>query len=74
MDKLTGANLEQSTVSKQLFVWGQLLLKLSISVFNGDHLQYPVSWAFNALVDSRPLDPDRGGVTAIYGLYRYVPL
>ena len=33
--------------------------KLSISVFNGDPLQYPV-WksAFNALVDSRPLEPD----------------
>ena len=37
MDKLTEANLEQSTVSKQLFVSGQLP-KLSISVFNGDPL------------------------------------
>ena len=58
MDKLTEANLEQSTVSKQLFVSGHLP-KLSISVFNGDPLQCPV-WksAFNALVDSRPLEPD----------------
>ena len=58
MDKLTEANLEQSTVSKQLFLSGHLP-KLSISVFNGDPLQYPV-WkiAFNALVDSRPLEPD----------------
>ena len=58
MDKLTEANLEQSTVSKQLFVLGHLS-KLSISVFNGDPMQYPV-WksAFNALVDSRPLEPD----------------
>ncbi|XP_068748845.1 uncharacterized protein [Montipora capricornis] len=58
MDKLTEANLEQSTVSKQLFVSGHLP-KLSISVFNGDPLQYPV-WksTFNALVDSRPLEPD----------------
>ena len=58
MDKLTEANLEQSTVRKQLFVSGHLP-KLSISVFNGDPLQYPV-WksAFNALVDSRPLKSD----------------
>ena len=58
MDKLTEANLEQSTVSKQLFVSGQLP-KLTISVFNGDPLQYPV-WksTFNALVDSRPLEAD----------------
>ena len=58
MDKLTEANLEQSTLSKQLFVSGHLP-KLSISVFNGDPLQYPV-WksAFNDLVDSRPLEPD----------------
>ena len=58
MDKLTEANLEQSTVSKQLFVSGHLP-ELSISVFNGDPLQYPV-WksAFNALLDSRPLEPD----------------
>lgn len=58
MDKLTEANLEQSTVSKQLFVSGQLP-KLTVSVFNGDPLQYPV-WksAFNALVDSRPLEAD----------------
>ena len=58
MDKLTEANLEQSTVSKQLFISGQLP-KLTISVFNGDPLQYPV-WksAFNALVDSRPLEAD----------------
>ena len=58
MDKLTEANLEQSTVSKQLFVSGHLS-KLSISVFNGDPMQYPV-WksAFNALVDSRPLELD----------------
>ena len=56
MDKLTEANLEQSTVSKQLFVSGQLP-KLTISVFNGDPLRYPV-WksTFNALVDSRPLE------------------
>ena len=55
MDKLTEANLEQSTVSKQLFVSGQLP-KLTI---NGDPLQYPV-WksTFNALVDSRPLEAD----------------
>ena len=39
MDKLTEANLEQSTVSKRLFVSGQLP-KLTISVFNGDPLQY----------------------------------
>ena len=45
-------------MSKQLFV-SRHLPKLSISVFNGDPLQYPV-WksAFNALVDSRPLEPD----------------
>ena len=56
MDKLTEANLEQSTVSKQFFVSGQLP-KLTISVLNGDPLQYPV-WksAFNALVVSRPLE------------------
>ena len=58
MDKLTEANLERSTVSKQLFISGQLP-KLTISVFNGDPLQYPV-WksAFNALADSRPLEAD----------------
>ena len=58
MDKLTEANLEQSTVSKELFVSGQLP-KLTIPVFEGDPLQYPV-WksAFNALVDSRPLAAD----------------
>ena len=58
MYKLTEANLEQSAVSKQLFVSGQLPM-LSVSVFNGDPLQYPV-WrsAFNTLVDSRPLEPD----------------
>ena len=38
MDKLTEANLEESTVSRQLFVSGQLP-KLTISVFNGDPLQ-----------------------------------
>ena len=54
MGKLTEANLEQSTLSKQLFVSG-LLPKRSISVFSGDPLQYCV-WgsAFNVLVDSRP--------------------
>ena len=58
MDKLTEANLEQSTVSKQLFVSGQLP-KLTISVFNGDSLQHPVrKRMFNALVDSRPLEAD----------------
>ena len=32
---------------------------LSVSVFNGDPLQYPVGRsAFNTLVDSRPLEPD----------------
>ena len=41
MDKLTEANLEQSTVSKQLFVSGQLP-KITIPIFNGDPLQYPV--------------------------------
>ena len=41
LDKLTEANLEQNTISKQLFVSGQLP-KLTISVFNGDPLQYPV--------------------------------
>ena len=53
MDKLTEANLEQSTVSKQPFVSG-LLPKRSIPVFSGDLLQYSV-WksAFNTLVDSR---------------------
>ena len=58
MDKLTEANLEQSTVSKQLFVSGQLP-KITIPIFNGDPLQYPV-WksAFNALVDSRPMEAD----------------
>ena len=58
MNKLTEANLEQSTVSKHLFVSGQLP-KLTISVFNGDTLQYPV-WknTFNALVDSRPPGAD----------------
>ena len=58
MDKLTEANLEQSAVSKQLFVSGQLPM-LSVSVFNGDPLQYPV-WRspFNTLVDSRPFEPD----------------
>ena len=35
MDKLTEANLEQSTVSKQLFVSGQLP-KITIPIFNGD--------------------------------------
>ena len=55
-DELTEANQEQSTVSNELFVSGQLP-KLTISVFSeGDTLQNPV-WknAFNALVDSRPL-------------------
>ena len=58
MDKFSEANLEQSTVSKQLFVSGQLP-KLIMSVFNGDPLQYPV-WksTFNALVNSRPLEVD----------------
>ena len=58
MNKITEANVEQSAASKQLFVSGQLP-KLSISVFNGDPLQYPI-WrsAFIALVDSRPLEPD----------------
>ena len=59
MDKLTEANQEQSTVSKELFVSGQLP-KLTISVFSeGGTLQNPV-WknAFNALVDSRPLAAD----------------
>ena len=58
MGKLTEANLEQSPVSKQLFVSG-LLPKRSISVFSGDPLQYSV-WgsAFNALVDSRPIEHD----------------
>ena len=58
MNKLTEAILGQSTVSKQLFVSGQLP-KLTISVFNCDSLQYPV-WksTFNALVDSRPLGAD----------------
>ena len=58
MDKLTEANLEQSTVSKQLFVSGQLP-KITIPIFSGDPLQYPV-WksAFNALIDSRPLEAD----------------
>ena len=58
MGKLTEANLEQSTVSKQLFVSG-LLPKRSISVFSGDPLQYSV-WesAFNALLHSRRLEPD----------------
>ena len=58
MDKLTEANLEQSTVSKELFVSEQLP-KLTISVFEGDPLKYPV-WKsdFNALVDSRPLAAD----------------
>jgi len=57
MHKLTEANLEQ-TLSKQLFVSGQLP-KLTISVSNGDPLQYPV-WksTFNTLVDSRPLEAD----------------
>jgi len=59
MDKLTEANQEQSTVSKELFVSGQLP-KLTISVFSeGDTLENPV-WknAFNALVDSIPLAAD----------------
>ena len=45
-------------MSKELFASGQLP-KLTISVFEGDPLQYPV-WksAFNALVDSRPLEAD----------------
>lgn len=61
MDKLTEENLEQSAVSKQLFVLGQLPY-LSISGFNGDPLQYPVSIqdisAFQAPFDSRQLEPD----------------
>ena len=58
MDKSTEANLEQSTVSKQLFVSGQLP-RITIPVFNGNSLQYPV-WkrAWNALVDSRPMEAD----------------
>ena len=58
MYKLTEANQEQSTVSKELFVSGQFP-KLTISEFEGDILQNPV-WrsAFNALVDSRPLAAD----------------
>ena len=58
VDKLTEAKLEQSTVSKQLFVSGQLP-KITIPIFIGDPLQYPV-WksAFNALVDSRPMEAD----------------
>ena len=45
-------------MSKELFASGQLP-KLTISVFEGDPLQYPV-WesAFNALADSRPLAAD----------------
>ena len=58
MDKLTEANLEQSTVRTQLFVSGQLT-KITFPTFNDDPLQYPV-WksAFNALVDSRPMEAD----------------
>ena len=58
MYKLTEANQEQSTVSKELFVSGQFP-ELTISEFEGDTLQNPV-WrsAFNALVDSRPLAAD----------------
>lgn len=58
MDNLTEANLDQSTVSKQLFVSGQRL-KITIPIFSGDSLKFPV-WksAFNALVDSRPMEAD----------------
>ena len=49
MYKLTEANQEQSTVSKELFVSGQFP-ELTISEFEGDTLQNPV-WrsAFNAV-------------------------
>ena len=58
MDKLTEANSEQSTVSRQLFVSGQLPM-ITIPIFSGDPQKYPV-WksAFNALIDSRPLEAD----------------
>lgn len=58
MERLAEVNVQQSTMNKQLFVSGQLP-KITIPILSGDPLQYPV-WksAFNALVDSRPMEAD----------------
>ena len=58
MERLAEVNIQQSTVNKQLFVSGQLS-KITIPIFGGGPLQYP-AWnsAFNALVDSRPMEAD----------------
>ncbi|RMX44025.1 hypothetical protein pdam_00022980 [Pocillopora damicornis] len=58
LERLAEVNVQQSTVNKQLFVSGQLS-KINIPIFGGDPLQYP-AWnsAFNALVDSRPMEAD----------------
>ena len=58
MERLAKVNVQQSTMNKQLFVSGQLS-KITIPIFGGDPLQYP-AWnsAFNALVDSRPMEAD----------------
>lgn len=55
-DKLVTATVEQNMVNIQLAVAGQLP-KVSIPIFIGDPLQYPM-WnsSFNALIDSKPMD------------------
>ena len=54
--QLTEANKQQNDVNKQLAVSSQLP-KISVPVFNGDPLRYPL-WknSFNSLIDSQPLD------------------
>lgn len=54
--KLVAATMEQNQVNRQLAISGQML-EISIPVFNGDPLQYPM-WnsSFSALIDCKPMD------------------
>ncbi len=54
--QLTEASMIQNEVNKRLIISSQLP-KISVPVFNGDPLQYPL-WrnSFSALIDNQPLD------------------
>ena len=54
--KLTTATLEQNYVNRKIAICRQLP-NISIPVFDGDPLQYPI-WAssFKAFIDSKPMD------------------
>lgn len=54
--QLTEASMIQNDVNKRLIISSQLP-KISVPVFNGDPLQYPL-WrnSFSALIDNQPLD------------------